>query len=453
MSIDEPGTDLDIMFAIAEAEDELRPKDPSDPRVIAAKRTRRRRRIIAASVVFLLVGGAVGTYLPLTLLAPLSPATGTITIPPIAVPAAVALTYPKTGASAVSIIGADEFPATLGTNGIFGSSGGNDPRSIASISKVVTALVILDKVPLGADDDGPTLTFSKADNATYDQYYVLGATIQPMKIGSSLSLHDALELMLVVSASNYADVVSTQVFGSRANYLSATRTWLAANGMTGTTIVEPTGIDPRNTSTPTDLITLGKLALASPAVASIMKMPMLRVAGFDQQASSNNVLGTDGINGVKTGTLDEAGSCLLFTAVVDVGLGAPITIVGVVLGGTDHYGVGIAAQTLIEGIVAGFHQVPLMSAGTQLGVYDTPWGEKAHVIANDGASILTWSDTPVTVSVTRSSAKMGVKNATVGAVTYVAGARTATVSLELDDWLTGPGGWWRVTHPGELLAQ
>ena len=65
--------------------------------------------------------------------------------------------------------------------------------------------------------------------------------------------------MLVVSASNYADAVSTWAFGSRSAFVRATDAWLDRNGLGGITVVEPTGIDPRNTATAADLITLGAL--------------------------------------------------------------------------------------------------------------------------------------------------------------------------------------------------
>jgi D-alanyl-D-alanine carboxypeptidase (penicillin-binding protein 5/6) len=71
-------------------------------------------------------------------------------------------------------------------------------------------------------------------------------------------------MMLVISASNYAEAASTWAFGSQPAFVSATKRWFAANGLAHTKIVEPTGIDPHNTSTPSDMIALGKLAMANP---------------------------------------------------------------------------------------------------------------------------------------------------------------------------------------------
>jgi len=443
--------DLAEMFERSQVES-YRP-DPDDPVYRAKRRRRRRARLIAAGIVFLLVAGAVGTYLPLTLLAPVAATPAEFAEPVVEVPAALAFPTLPAMATAVSVTGAEEFPATAGVGGILNATGGNEPRPIASISKVITALVILGAKPLEAGQAGPTLNFGKAENDTYDKYYVLGATIAPMKIGSSMSQHDALAMMLMVSASNYAEVASTWAFGSQANTTRATKKWLADNGLTGTTMVEPTGIDPRNVSTPTDLIAIARLAMANPVVAEIVGTRNAELGSLGMQQNRNGVLGVDGINGIKTGTLDEAGSCLLFSAVADVGLDAPITIVGVVLGAANSSSAGDVARNLIATIGSGFHKVPLIALDQKLGDYLTPWDDTAQIVAGKGASVLTWSDTPVTVTSTIDPVGIAADGAQVGSVTFTAGARTTTVPLELDGAIDGPGGWWRVMHPRELLFE
>ena len=326
------------------------------------------------------------------------------------------------------------------------------PGRLPSITKLVTALVVLDAKPLGPTDAGPTISFSKADADLYDKYYVMDATVQPMRAGSSMSERDALETMLVVSATNYAEAVSTWAFRSQANFLRAVKAWLGANGLTGTTIVEPTGIDPRNVSTPVDLITLGNLALANPVVAAIAQSPTLDVPTLDRLPNSNHLLGVDGVNGIKTGTLEEAGACLLFSAVLQVGAAAPITVVGVVLGGRNHEAVDAAARKILDGITSGFHEVPLVTKGDEFGTYTTPWGDDATIVAGADASVLTWSDTPITSTMETNEIVTGNSGSEVGGVTFVAGTENVTVPLVLKGAIEGPDAWWRLTHPAELLG-
>jgi D-alanyl-D-alanine carboxypeptidase (penicillin-binding protein 5/6) len=437
------------MFSAAEQ----RPAPAPDPAAQARSRRRRRTRgIVVASIAFVIIA-AIAVYVPLTLTASIHPATVTKSQPPISQPAAVQLALPAVGESAVTVAGADDLVGSTGANGILASSGGNDPLPIASISKLVTALVVLDAKPIGVTEPGPALTFSKADHDLYDKYYVMDATVEPMKTGSIMSEHDALTAILVASACNYAEAVADWAFGSEAGYLSAVKKWLAANGLTGTKLVEPTGVNPHNVSTPSDLLAIGKLALANPTVAAIVDEQEPQVANIGTIVTTNSLLGVDGVNGIKTGTLEQAGSCLLFSAVESVGTAAPITVIGIVLGGSSRGSVDNDARLLLASIKAGFHDVTLVKKGQDVGGYTTAWKDSARVVAGADASVLTWSNTPVTSAITTRSITTATSGTKVGAVTFVAGKTTVTVPLVLKGSIRAPGDWWRLTHPGQLGAR
>lgn len=427
------------------------PPDRDDPVEVARRRRRRRNRLIGGGVVLLLIGAAVGTYTPMVLTAPIDASAPVLSEPAVTVPEAHAFAVPRAAASAISITGAEEFPQTLGTDGIIALNGPNDPQPMASLNKVITALVILDAKPLGEADAGPTITFTKADDDLYDKYYLAGATIQSMKAGATMSQRDALSLMMLVSASNYAEATATWAFGSSAGYVRAANRWLDANGLASTTVVEPTGVDPRNTSTPSDLIAIGRLAMANPALASIVKSKTVTVAPLGTLTNTNPALGADGINGIKTGTLEESGANLLFSATLDVGLDAPLTVIGIILGSPEQYVAGLDARSVLASIRDGFHPVKVVGAGSVFAEYMTEWDDTARAIAVDNASLLTWSDMPITSAVTVEPVTTAKRGTIVGSVTYTAGVRTVTVPLRLDDALNGPGGWWRLGHPDYLL--
>jgi D-alanyl-D-alanine carboxypeptidase (penicillin-binding protein 5/6) len=427
--------------------------DPLDPERLAAARRRRRRRRFTGAVVTLAILAVIGSYIPITLLAPAGAAASTTTPVVVTKPAAAALVLPAAGASAVSITGAADFEKLTGASEIHASGGEAGPLPMASISKLITTLVVLEAKPLALGDAGPTITFSKADSDLYDKYYVLQATVQPMKTGSAMSEHDVLETMLVVSASNYAEAVTNWAFGSQARYLSAVKAWLAKHGFSSTKLVEPTGIDPRNVSTPADLIAIGKLALANPVVAAIVQTQTLTVPSLGQWPNNNQLLGTDGVTGIKTGTLDGSGACLLFSAVINIDGLSQITVVGAILGGQDHGTVDGDVRKLLASIKAGFHKVPLIAKGTTLGSYTTPWKDDAGIVAASSASVLTWSDAPITSTVKIEPVTTGPSGKKVGSVTFVAGKSTVSVPLVLKGAIAGPGWSWRLTHPGELFGK
>ncbi len=418
-----------------------------DPR---RRRARRRRGWIIAAVLLLVLVGAPVTYTAWALNAPVAAPVGTMSTPQAAAAAPVALTLPAEGATAISVSGGEAYLGDTAA-GIWAATGGDDPRPIASITKLVTAMVILDAIPLaGSDDPGPTITFTKADHDLYDEYYVQGATIAPMPTGSTLSLHDALATMLIPSASNYADAVSRWVFGSQGAFVDAARAWLDEQGLTGTTIVEPTGLSPDNTSRPSELIAIGRLAAANPVISRIASTGTLALQGPGFMVNTNSLLGREGVTGLKTGTFGLGSYNLLFTASLDVGIGAPLQVTGIRMGGATRDSTNADVIALLSSIRSGFHEVPVSAAGQEIGAFTTAWGASATLVLRDAASVLTWSDTPIVASLSTTAPVTFRDGEEVGVMTWTAGPNTATSVVEVEGEIEPPTEWWRLTHPSEL---
>ncbi|GAA5202713.1 D-alanyl-D-alanine carboxypeptidase [Microbacterium jejuense] len=417
-----------------------------------AGRRRRRRGLLITAIILVVILGSAGGYVGWALTAPLSAPAVSSQAPAVPTSPPAPIVLPSVAASAIAISGADAYLGPAASS-MWATTGTNDARPIASLSKLITALVILEAKPLAdVDDPGPTITFSKADHDLYDKYYVMGATIAPMPIGSSMSERDALATMLIPSASNYAEAVSTWAYGSQGSFVSAARRWLAANGLTGTTIVEPTGMSARNTSTPTDLIALGRLAAANPVVAAITATRSLSLPGPGSMTNTNDLLGVDGINGLKTGNLGEGTYNLLYTASMDVGIGQRLGIVGVVLGESSRAAVDNDVRALLTGISEGFHNVPVAERDQQIGTLTTPWGASATMVIADNTSILTWSDTPIAVDMKTTTPKTYSDGEVVGSITWTAGPHTVSSDIVLRGTIEQPTEWWRLTHPAELGA-
>lgn len=420
---------------------------PDDPDRRRRRARARRAGIIVAIVIVLVLAGA-GGYVAWALHAPLPAPVATTRTPTVA-PGPVA-SPTITGTGSVLITGGQDY---LGPDGIHLIAADDSPKPIASITKLITALVILDAHPLGgADDPGPTITFGKAAHDLYDEYYVQGATIAEMPTGTTMSLHDALATMLIPSASNYADALSTWAFGSRGGYLAATRSWLAANGLGATTIVEPTGLSDRNTSTPSDLVRIGQLAAANPAIVQITATPSLTVTGPGTMRNTNDLLGEMGVTGLKTGNLGEGTFSLLYTASLDVGIGTPLAVVGVALDGSSRDAVDASVRTLFDSVRAGFHRVRLPAAETVIGAYETAWGGSAQLVVATSGTILTWSDTPISVTADIATPTAYADGERVGTLTWTAGPNAEVVQVEVRGTIEPPTDWWRLTHPAELLG-
>lgn len=399
----------------------------------------RRRRTVVVGGAVLVLGTAF--YLPLTLLAPLPdavPVELTVVAPAVQAPV---VDFPPYGASGLGAIG---YP------GVLAQGGSTDPLPIASISKVVTALVVLDVMPLAPGEAGPDLTFTEIDEGFYAEQVAQNGVVASVAAGQVMSERNVLSLMLMASANNYAQSLAAWAFGSEAAYVDAAAAWLAREGLTATTIADATGINPVNSSTVVDLVALAKLAVAHPVVSEIVGTATLDIPGIGVVDNRNGLLGIDGVDGIKTGTLDEAGSCLLFSADRTIG-SETVTLVGVVLGGPDHDTINAAIRGLLAQADAGFREVTLTTAGDVFAEYDTPWGDAAAAVAEQTTTAIVWSNTPVSIKVDVDPITLAPAGTAVGTAVFVFGDREVTVPLDLDTTIDDPGPWWRLTNPVELL--
>lgn len=404
-------------------------------RVTSRKRIYRRRRALVFGTLAVLLAG--GVYVPTAAAADVPDAPAVIAAPDVPATEAVEPDFPDFGRGAIGAIGFD---------GVLASSGDQGPFPIASITKVVTALVVLDAKPLGAGEDGPDIEFTDADVQIYNDVLAQNGSLQPVSAGMVLTQRQTMETMLIPSANNYAESLARWAYGSRDAYLTAARAWLDSHQLTDTVVEDANGLSPSNRSTPANLVALGELALADPTVAAIVAMPAAVEPGLGTIENTNQLLGTSGVDGIKTGTTDEAGACLLFSTDIPVG-GETVTVVGAILGAADHDVLDDAVVALLASVTPGFHEVPLVHKGDPYAEYSTEWGSEATAVAAESRSVLTWSDTPVTAEVSARPLESGAAGEDIGSVTFTVGDREYEVPLELDASLADPDLWWRVTNP------
>ena len=385
-------------------------------------------------------------YLPMTLLAPIEPAAAQVVAEDPAATPAVALNWPEYGRGAVGLLGDDKLLASYGAE---------DAYPMASITKIVTALVVLDKHPLAVGEPGPTIRMGAADVALRSHYAnVYNAKVSPVRAGVNFTERELLDLALIESAANYAGSLVHWAFGSDQEFAAAARTWLDGHGLTGITIVEPTGLDPGNSATPSALVELGRIALDHPVVKEIVGTKEERIHDVGLLENTNELLGSSGVTGIKTGTLDESGANLLFSAQVPTPDGSEIAIVGVVLGapGPSHAILDADVGELLASIQSTFHVVSLTAAGEKFANYQTDWGQSATAIAETAASVVVWGDTPVEMQVNADPVGTGETGGEVGDVVFTAGEKTVTVPLKLSAPIEDPGPWWRLGHPGLIFG-
>jgi D-alanyl-D-alanine carboxypeptidase (penicillin-binding protein 5/6) len=403
--------------------------------MVVSRRTYIRRRVTVFGSLGLVL--ATAFYLPMSLLAPLEQITPSLIS--VAAPdnPAVELAWPGNGSAAIGAVG---FP------GVLAQSSDTSVRPIASITKVITSLVVLQEKPLAPDESGPVITMTQRDVDGYHRQISRNGSAEPVAAGIDFTQRQLLDIVLIASANNYAETMARWAFGTEDAFLVAARTWLDAHGLTGIVLYDATGLDPRNASNPADLIELGKIALAHPVISAIVSSATAIVPYVGMIENTNTLLGWNGVDGIKTGTVELDDVCLLFATTLTVGT-RTIDLIGVVLGSPSHTELDSAVRQLLTTAMQGFRDVPLVTAGEKFGTYSSDWEDDSTAVAATSASIVVWAGVPVTVSVQMEPISTGAVGQTVGTVTYTADSATTTVPLTLNDSLEDPGPWWRLTHP------
>ena len=136
----------------------------------------------------------------------------------------------------------------------------------------------------------------------------------PVAAGERLTERQALEALLLPSADNMAWILARWDAGSQAAFVARMNATARRLGMTGTSYTDPSGLDSSTTSTAADQVRLGMAAMRVPVLATIAAMPTAVVPVAGVVRNSNTLLGQDGIAGLKTGSTQAAGGCVLIAA-------------------------------------------------------------------------------------------------------------------------------------------
>lgn len=400
------------------------------------RRRRRRAPIFVAAIV-----AATALYTVTLLCWPLRAVTATTATVDIPMSqSAAAMTWPANGRAAVG----------LADGTMLAQHGDNTSVPIASITKVITSLVVLEKMPLAVGQDGPMITFTDADVALYNKYIAMDGSVAPLSVGQTMSQHDLMKICLVLSANNYAETMALWAYGSLDAFLTAARSYLDKHGLHETFIADSTGFSPDSKSSTHDLLRLGALALKDPILKDIVGQATVDVPNYGTVRTTNAVLGEHGIIGIKTGNTDEAGNCLLFAAQQTVE-SEPVTVVGVVLGSPTRAELWQSVRDVIQSAQASFESVPLVQQKIPYATYTTPWGETVRAISTQTQTGTVWPAQPIDQHVTVRMINPDTRGK-VGTVTTKVGDRTYTTQLQLDTPLTGPSWHWRLLHPRAVIA-
>ena len=257
----------------------------------------RRRWLIGAALALVLVvlAGEVGLRMTTTPApARVSPTVGAEATVPGPAPA---VPWPKVGQAAVAV------PAL----GWSEQSGAETPVPVASMTKMMTALIVLTDHPLTLTSNGPNVTMTAADAADYSADVAGNDASLPVKAGEVLTERQLLDGLVVRSADNFADALATWDAGSVPAFVAKMNAGATLLGMDHTHFADPSGVSPDSVSTAADLLKAASTGMANPVFAALVDQTSISLPMAPDQGSFTPLIGQEGVVGVKSGWTTAAG--------------------------------------------------------------------------------------------------------------------------------------------------
>lgn len=353
------------------------------------------------------------------------------------------LPWPSTGESAVDVAGI----------GRVGAVGGDKPIAIGSVAKIMTAYIILHDHPLSPGQQGPSIPVTAADVATYQADASQGDSVVAVVAGQSLTELQAIQALLVPSGDNIASLLAAWDAGTEAAFVTKMNTTAAALGMDHTHYADVSGLLPTTASTPNDQLILAPLAMANATFAATVASPQITLPTAGLLNNYNSLLGSDGIIGIKTGSVTTGD--LVFAARHKVG-GKSVTIYGAVLGvAPSATGQGLieaataASQKLVVAVEKAVTPITVLPSGSVEAQVRAPWLTSSAPAATAGPlTLLGWPGLQVHLSVAPSGpiARGAGLGTVVGRVTARVGSQQTSTNLRTTAALPKPSLSWRLTR-------
>lgn len=194
------------------------------------------------------------------------------------------------------------------TGAVLYSKNLNENLPIASLTKIMTALVVLDNVDLSEE----VIISRNAFNTKGSK--------NGLAVGEKISVENLLKVMLVSSNNIAACALAEHTSGSVDNFVILMNKKADLIGLKNTRFLNPSGLDGKkgnNISTSYEVAWLVDYALEKPLIWEILRIQKNTVTSVDGKIehplkNTNLLLGKlKNITGGKTGLTDEAGQCLV----------------------------------------------------------------------------------------------------------------------------------------------
>ncbi|HLN06661.1 MAG TPA: hypothetical protein VK217_10310 [Acidimicrobiales bacterium] len=302
-----------------------------------------------------------------------------------------ALPFPSTGQSAVFVQGV----------GLLGATSDEQPVPMASVTKVMTAILVLRDHPLG-DGSGPTFTMTEPDHLAFIHDATNDDSNLDVVAGERLTERQLLEALMIPSADNIADYLARWDAGSISAFVQKMNAMAEALGLKHTHYADASGLNPDSQSTATDQALLGAYAMNIPGMISVEDHPTMTFPVEGTVGNFNPVVGEDGVIGLKSGFTSAAQGCLVTAARRTVG-GHTVLILSSTLGQPMNLPqVGDIDLQLLDAATAALEVRPILQSGQTVAAVVAGWTQQRRtvVVTGDPATVVGWPGLRVRTVVT-----------------------------------------------------
>ena len=185
----------------------------------------------------------------------------------------------------------------------------NEPRFMASLTKMMTCLLALENGNM-----------TDTVHITNDVFICKDSRV---RLGEGYLLGDLLYEMMLQSDNDAAYAIAKHIAGDTLNFCDMMNEKATYLGMTNTHFVNPNGMPaPDNFSTANDLIRLARYAMRDSMFAEIVgttekSVPLIDGRHMDCRNTNALLFSYEGCFGIKTGYTRQAGNCLASAATRD----------------------------------------------------------------------------------------------------------------------------------------
>ncbi len=227
------------------------------------------------------------------------------------------------------------------TGKILGEQNADEALPPASVTKIMTLLLVMEAIEAGTVSLSDTVQIS-ANAAS------MGGSQIYLKEGETMSLDDLLKSVVVASANDAAVALAEHVCGSEAVFVSRMNERAAELGMSNTTFENTNGLDDtteHHLTSARDIATMSRALISHKKILeySSIWMDTVRDGAFGLTNTNRLIRFYRGANGLKTGSTARAGFCISATAERD-----GMQLIAVIMGSATRDIRNAAAQTMLD---------------------------------------------------------------------------------------------------------